>query len=574
MIAKRHVAVFLSYILTASFCLAGPQEDANKLFVEAGLLWRSYETVTTDRPHDIESRASLLTEISRKLHSIINNFPESDLAVKLIIGPVGDLSIEKIDALTSNIAKSRPSQDNEGTQNQQTTASPKAASCIPECLQNILMEAINIAQQLEPPDRLEVLVAIAKAQKATGDKRGAATTEIDLSESAAEALILTASHADAIDRFRELAAVSQSLKEAENSAIAQIAATTALEASTAAIASFETLDSEAEKAVYLAVIYMAFMDTVDGLPKSALPRAFDLIQEVENEVLREELTVYITYAFAAVGDVSNAVKGAGYVKDVDQLSHIFSDIAAALAAAGTFSEIAEALSIARTVGDPADRARALIKIAEAQITVGDTANGRITLGEALRSAQIIADPANRSSSLAVLAATQILAGDIANGEITLAEAIRLTQIVENPADRARALIKIAEAQIKVGEMANSQLALAEALNTARTVEDPADRARALITIAEVQITIGDTANSRITLGEALRSAYESRNNALRDRMIPEVAERQAAIGDAASAIQTARRASPRRARALALTRVALVLASDQDHHDVMLNREK
>ncbi len=71
---------------------AGPQEDANALFVESVQLIQA-----AGNEPDVEVRLEYLMEAQKNLHSIIDDYPSSDLAVQLITGQsIGSYSLDSV----------------------------------------------------------------------------------------------------------------------------------------------------------------------------------------------------------------------------------------------------------------------------------------------------------------------------------------------------------------------------------------------------------------------------------------------------------------------------------------------
>ena len=82
----------VALLFSAGSALADDTSEANKLFVEAVKLVKSAEGEKS-----FEKTLSLLEEALARLYKIIDDYPSSDLAVKLISGQsVGGVSLEDV----------------------------------------------------------------------------------------------------------------------------------------------------------------------------------------------------------------------------------------------------------------------------------------------------------------------------------------------------------------------------------------------------------------------------------------------------------------------------------------------
>ncbi|WP_341366748.1 hypothetical protein [Yoonia sp. BS5-3] len=89
------------YIILAGPVFPDANSEANLLFTEAMLKWRDYQSVSTSETtniQQIEEWHQALSQVKQNLESIVMEHPGSDLSVQLLIGPVGDLSIEAVNA--------------------------------------------------------------------------------------------------------------------------------------------------------------------------------------------------------------------------------------------------------------------------------------------------------------------------------------------------------------------------------------------------------------------------------------------------------------------------------------------
>ena len=91
---RRIVAILavIALLFSAGSALADETSEANKLFVEAVKLVKSAEGEKS-----FEKTLSVMEEALARLYKIIDDYPSSDLAVKLISGQsVGGISLEDV----------------------------------------------------------------------------------------------------------------------------------------------------------------------------------------------------------------------------------------------------------------------------------------------------------------------------------------------------------------------------------------------------------------------------------------------------------------------------------------------
>ena len=147
------LGIVLSVVL-ATGAWADADAKANKLFVEAVQLWRQAEAVEGENLEQLETRLELLKQINANLDSIVSDYPESNLAVQLMIGPVGGLELDGVDEPIAVLEAS--------------------IECLREGYQCVYKEALDEARSIEDEFvRSMLLSSIAEALAASGDFAGA-----------------------------------------------------------------------------------------------------------------------------------------------------------------------------------------------------------------------------------------------------------------------------------------------------------------------------------------------------------------------------------------------------------------
>ena len=99
---NRSVALIVALVAFAVPAWAYVNADANRLFVEVMQAWKQSEQLSSDSLENAEERLDLLSIVDKNLNLIVVEHPSSNLAVQLLIGPVGPLSL---DALPKQIAE-------------------------------------------------------------------------------------------------------------------------------------------------------------------------------------------------------------------------------------------------------------------------------------------------------------------------------------------------------------------------------------------------------------------------------------------------------------------------------------
>lgn len=104
-------------VLAAAFSMvtmpvwADANADANSLFVESMKAWSEAQQISGSRVEQYKKRLELLRKIQANLTRIVDRHPSSDLAVQLMLRPVGPLSFDELSSLIAeqqiDLAKSQ-----------------------------------------------------------------------------------------------------------------------------------------------------------------------------------------------------------------------------------------------------------------------------------------------------------------------------------------------------------------------------------------------------------------------------------------------------------------------------------
>ncbi|MGH6962611.1 MAG: hypothetical protein ACREE7_19195, partial [Dongiaceae bacterium] len=240
-------------------------------------------------------------------------------------------------------------------------------------------------------------------------------------------------------------------------------------------------------------------------------------------------------------------------------------LTSAVAAQARIGDAERALDIARSIGDPAARAKALAQATRAAAQAGDLAAAGRFADLALSTAASLNDSESRFAAvwaaansgqtataldvarrirrndrgyaLLLAAAVRAEAGDV-TGATTLAKNLigeedveivlrRIAAVQAKAGDSAaairslarerdaasgsyRALQEVAKSESELGSQADARDTLAKAVLAAANVKDPAERADALVEVARSQAGIGATAAARKTAALALGAAKDDK----------------------------------------------------------------
>lgn len=140
----RTLVVTLLFFAAAAPALAGPQERANELFVEAVKLIQA-----GNQAPEVERRLEYVEQAQVKLHRIIADYPSSDLAVQLISGQrVGAISLQSV----RSAVEAAELEVNEQRASRAAAANEQRASRAAAAIEALLMRlaASKTAEEGEP----------------------------------------------------------------------------------------------------------------------------------------------------------------------------------------------------------------------------------------------------------------------------------------------------------------------------------------------------------------------------------------------------------------------------------------
>src|SRR6056297_2199799 len=279
------LAGILALALWATSAVADANAKANELFVEAVQLWKQAEAVEGWGQQDVEARLTLIEQVDAKLDSIVSDYPSSNLAVQLMVGDVGPVSIDKVAEAVAELSAEVEAD---------ILCNQKPKHCI---LTRALERAGSDAMELK---------AIVRAQAASGDVTGAIET-LEKLENAAIAGVLS------IDIVLIQAAIGDTAGALETA---------------------ERLNPKVyDKKVLIKEIGM-ISDIVSG-DKQALKAVEPYTRHIAQR--------YIPAALAATGNVAEALEMATQIKEKFELFEVIRSIAFTQAASGDLAGTLEAV---------------------------------------------------------------------------------------------------------------------------------------------------------------------------------------------------------------------------------------
>lgn len=490
--------------LAASCCIATASADdnaeANGLFVEAVQLFQRAQTT-----QDPVSALALYDRSLANLDRIVQDYPKSDLAVRIISGqPTGRMSREVIEQAAAE------------TRDEVCWIRPD-----PQCLLSI---AYRTAWDID--DAVQ---------------RGMMTAEI--------ALVL----AEMGDEAAARDAIAQALQSARQ-VDSDFERDLQLPWIVAAQAKIGDLDA-ARQTIRSITDPLSRVLGVENIVAAQLAvgdvhGALRTVQRVDDASARIGMLLSIAHKHAGSGNATGAQETlVGTLRMAHNLK-LGGDRAAALAEVATahakMGETERALEIAHSIEGASEQATALRIIAAAQAEHGNRLAARKTFAQALRSASRITYSLKREEALSATVVAQAEAGD-------MDAAVEVGRGLEDDFTRATAFKRIAALRAQTGDIAG-------ALEMARGIDFTTEREEALREVAGPQARAGN-------VGAALQMARELEYESNRAWALRAIAAAQAVAGDIDAALKIAGEITGDSGRAEALVTIAVMLAKDGNIRD-------
>ena len=555
--------------------IADDANRANRLLVETVKAMQSAERTMITR-----EKLGLLETVQHNLRTVIDHYPSTDLAVKLITGQaIGNISLDGVDKVIE-VAK------------EACLKSPTSA-----CLFSLSVIAAGKIEDADWRDwRLE---DIASAKAGDGNFGGAFNTakkieDVNIRASALFQIALEAAQAGdfrtaevylerglATENIEAYVITRHRYKVLTDIVSAQARAGDLWDA----LSNVQKMDAESRARALKGI-------ALGQAQAGHFWGAFHAAMKIEYARSRDKVLADIVSAQAQAGDVKGALANA---RKIGQHHYPFAlaDIAVAqaksgdkikakemfgqaLAAAEKFREKSSVLmKIASAQAQAGDaegarntaeklkfalyRARVLIKIAAAQAQAGDVDGAKQSFAEALAAATEMEERGKETLMDIVIAQAQ--AGDV-EGALNAARKSGLASV-------PRVLSKIAVAQVQAGDDEG-------ALNTAEKIENASSRVFALVKIAVAQLQAGDAEGAKASLVQA-RAAVEMIKDVIKPIPISgdprrvsalveiavaqlQAADTEGATGSLAQAIATVQKIGRANSRANSLTKIASAFA--------------
>lgn len=436
----RQAVIIGVFALVLVSCSGDPNEQANKLFVEAQQL---IERAEKQGP---EEQLQTLLSAEEKLKTIVIKYPAANLAVQLSSGQnIGNISLKGMLEVIAVAAWSA------------CLASPKRAC--------VLNQAVKLVASFKDPGEMhtKALGAIAMAQAKAGLLKEAAAT-FDYAMQAARRI-------REIERIQIVISIGTAQANAGFLREARSAFDEALK-----MAQSQPLTTETRAEEFAS---LAEAQGKTGMMKEAsttLDRALNNLKGIPNESwnARERTSALASIARAqvkiglgkeAVANFEQAQQVAQSIKDEKSRGSALGAIATAYARSGNIPDaqkLLEAIKVQDNYLDDYGRSVALAALAEAQAKVGNVA-------AALQIVQSI-----KPKELRAMALTSIAASHAKSGKI--GQARQAAESIEPAEWRGEAMAFVGEGQVRNG-------GATEALKSAQYIKKEEDRAFALALIA-------------------------------------------------------------------------------------------
>ena len=577
----------VSFSLAASVVRAEQPADPNHLLVEAGRLILNAESSTS-----LEDKMRLLEKAQGKLMTIVDSYPSSELAVKLVTGQgIGTISLsairEAIKEAASNcwtstsfvcvsyLARENAKLIDDPDKRSRAFDSVIAAQVRAQTIARRFAEAAQFAESIDDAEkRASELASIAKAQAEAGEVEGARVT-VHLAGEAAKSI------ENAEKRASELASIARAQAEAGEVEGARVTVHLAGEAA-------KSIENAEKRASELASIARAQAEAgeVEGA-RVTVHLAGEAAKSIENAEKRASELASIARAQAEAGDMEEArvtARLAGEAaKSIENTRYytVFVSVAKAQAAVGNEEEARAVLDMALEAAKSKDDARRLpidiAKVAQFQAEAGYVEEARAAFDMAAELAKSIDNDSDRSVAFSIVAGNQSDVGLFAEAVKTVKLMIKdagtrrhaaytvqkiLSNVVESEPiyqnvykearrvlegavtfkaiNRTHTLISIAKAQAKAGAMEKARSMARMAGVVAKLIVGADDRVGALVSVARVQAEAGDVEEARNTVRLAWEAAGAIKDAGKRFYALTRVAEAQAEAGDVEEARKTVR----------------------------------
>ena len=519
---RLFVVAALSVALLAG-CKGDPEKAANKLFVEAMPLWQQYQTLPADDSAQYDARLKLLTQVDENLKSILQDYPESSLAVELVsTGSLKQLDKEKIEQEIPRLQQSIP-------------ASALMAETLPLWTQYQALPTNDPAQYAE---RLKLLTQVdANLDKLLKDYP--LSYEVERLPIDAEAV------------------------KAEVPRLQQSIPASALMAETLPLwTQYQALPTNDPAQYDARLKLLTQVDANLGKLLTNYPLSYEVERlPIDAEAVRAVLPILQRNAqctqnsdMCAKTTIAIVMKMAEGIKGDPDRSMVFAAITTAQASSG---DVEGALKTARDIKGDTDRATALAAIATAQASSGDVAGAKSTISMVLKVAEGITGDTYRATAFAAIATAQASSGDV-EGALTTVESI-----IGN-LYRAKGLAAIATVQASSGEVEDAKSTIVLALKAADGITLNVDSATALAAIATAQASSGEEEGAKSTIVKAMKLAEDISYDTDREKALAAIATAQASSGDVAGALKTVESIKGYFSRAPALATIASAQVSSGD----------
>ena len=152
-----------------------------------------------------------------------------------------------------------------------------------------------------------------------------------------------------------------------------------------------------------------------------------------------------------------------------------------------------------------NRVEILVRIASAQVELGNLRNAEKTIAGALDAAHSITDPEWRFWALALIPHAQAKLCNFNQARTSIREAMISSQLITDEIAKASALSHLAEAQVAIGDVTEAKNNITKVVQYLIDIQDPYWRTELLSHIALLQNRVGDVVGFDTSIQLALRS---------------------------------------------------------------------
>ncbi len=421
--------------LVSFYGCSSPDENANKLFVEASqLVQKAQETEGMSYSDAFELYNDALT----RLEKITSKYPSSQLAVNLAQGNLKIGTYTITDFKESVVRQAKIKADAEG---------------------DFLACAFFLTTKIDgsPSNKSRMLIEIANTYTEIGkyDKAFEVTKIIDNASLKAEPLSKIVNKCIEIGQYDKAFEVTKAIDDASRKEqlfsgmignfIEAGQYDKALTVGQKMIEERIGIESIQEPQGLLALLY-----AIDG----QYTKALDILKKIDNKSLESEVFTEVVRTHAKAGKYNQAIEAIKYIGDARDKTKAFINVAIRADSAHkdiAFKMLSHAVEHASKIDDTTAQIYVLVNVTKTYMEIGHKNEAVETLSHILNIAQRIKEPSENANIFNSIAAIYMLDGQNNTASEMLSRAFEFTKSVSNVSVESNLLHSIADSYTKIGQ---------------------------------------------------------------------------------------------------------------------------